>query len=1834
MFQQTPQKRVLFPRTLTKVMVGVFVATFLLTFLAGLFYGAQPAKAATNSTLNFQARLETASGAIVPDGYYNVEFKLYNVNSAGSALWTETYYDANGATAGSDNRVQVRNGYLTANLGSQTAFPGTINWDQDLWVTMNIGGTTQTATPTWDGEMNPRLKLTGVPYAFRAGQLALQTGVNTSTLGFATQTGARNILLPDESGTICIQSSSNCGFAVSSGSANYIQNGTSPQTASFNVTGDGTIGGNLSVGGQQVITSGRVLQNVTANTSILTAGTLGIARGGTGVSTTPTNGQLLIGNGAGYSLATLGVSGGLTVTNSAGGINIGTDSTICTTNGNCVGTGSAGSSIGGSGSTNTIAMFTGAGLIGNSIISQTGTSSIDVSGNILATGINVNNVSTNGTTRIDASGVLQNVTTDASILTSGTIASARITGSYTGITGVGTLNGLSIAANNTFTNSGSTLNTAVALSNFTASAAIGTAAATVNVATAFTVNQTTASIILTLPSPTTTTAGRIVYVSNIGTASFTMYNVVVSPGTTATYLWNGTAWTSAGIDGSGANYIQNQSGSTQTGNFKISGTGVAATLHAATFDAASVSALNIGTTNANAIIIGNTTNTATASVIATTTLNLGNNANNKTVNIGATGSTANTTTVNIATSTGAAQTVNIGSTNGASATTIQGGTGNINLNTNSATASVIVRSNTNSTTAFQVQNAAGASVLLVDTSGQKVNINQSNLAIAGLSAPGTPTFTAGSNSSGSLSGSSSTTYYYKVSAVNGSGESAGSTEASFTGASFTPISAPGAATAALNATAGNLTGTYSYVVTFVTANGETTAGTASNSVTASAQTIDLSSIPLGPSGTTARKIYRTAAGGSTYMLNTTINDNTTTTLTADNVIDGSLGATPPASNTARTNTNTLSVSFTAATGATSYKVYRGTSSGAENVYFTTTTSPFSDTGAAGTAGTPLSLASNGTITTTGTINTNVFTGSALTFGSAAAATISSATNQNLTLQAAGTGSLALLSGSGGISIGSTGSSTSSSTVRIADTTSGTGTQAVTIGSSANAGNALTLEAGNTGKIQIGNSTAAHTIQIGAGGTAAQSVTIGSTSSSSVTTIQAGTGNLNLVTNSASAGVIVKAQSDTATAFQVQASNSSPILNIDTTDTNLLAGLNGGFESNPLTSWVAKNGGSVARSTAQRYTGNASGQITTTATAGSGIQVPYTFAANTQYTLSLYARLSSGSMSTFVIGRQDVSGTDVNGLTGQTLSANGWTRLTWTFTTGGTITSSNIYVNQSDATVRAGTMFIDSVQLETGASATAYGGGNIQMNATVTSPFSIRNTSDSTTAFTIQNATGTTNLMNVDTLNNTINLGANLQVAGMTVLTTGRVLQNVTTDASILTSGTIASARISGSYTGITGVGTLNGLSVATNNTFTNAGSTLNSAVALSNFAANAAIGTAAATVDGVTTFTINQTTANITLTMPNPTATTAGRIVYISNIGTASFTMYNVVVSPGNTATYLWNGSAWTSAGIDGSGANYIQNQSGSTQSANFKISGTGVANLLQASTFDAASATTMNLGTTNATGVNLATNAIAHAISIGTGAAAQTVTIGSTNTTSTTTLQAGSGSVNLFGNTSSLTTATARVLQGGTGDALLEFNNSGLGKSFYIGQDTSSGGNFIINSSTSATASTVSTPTFVQSITVGSTASATTTASTFTTTAGNLIVVSLSFASSGTTFTCTDNRGDTFSNAAQVTNSGQTAGICYAPNVAGGSTTVTVTYGAASTFRAIILSEYSGVATSNPVDVTSVNTGTATTATDNVTSNSATTTQTGNLIVGLVDDITGNAVVSAGTGYTPRQAS
>lgn len=112
-----------------------------------------------------------------------------------------------------------------------------------------------------------------------------------------------------------------------------------------------------------------------------------------------------------------------------------------------------------------------------------------------------------------------------------------------------------------------------------------------------------------------------------------------------------------------------------------------------------------------------------------------------------------------------------------------------------------------------------------------------------------------------------------------------------------------ALTATADAAAGNPNGTYNYCVTFVNAAGESDFGIlneigVSEAVTVSSKKINLTSIPVGPAGTTARKIYRSLGTGSGFpwidkgffhRYLTTISDNTTTTY-QDNIADGDLGA--------------------------------------------------------------------------------------------------------------------------------------------------------------------------------------------------------------------------------------------------------------------------------------------------------------------------------------------------------------------------------------------------------------------------------------------------------------------------------------------------------------------------------------------------------------------------------------------------------------------------------------------------------------------------------------------------------------------------------------------------------------------------------------------------------------------------------------------------------------------------------------------------------------------------------------------------------------------------------
>lgn len=302
-------------------MLGVFLILSILTVVKP-----QIATAAAPSNLNFQARLQTASGAIVPDGNYNVEFKLYNTSTVtptpdqgactrnggtaeATCLWVETRTGA--------NVVTVKNGYLTVNLGSVTAFGGSIDWSQQMWLTMRIGGT---GTPSWDAEMSPRLQLTATPYAMYAANAALLGGLSSSQ---------------------------------------FIQNTTSTQASSnFNISGTGTAG--TSIVTPLLDTASSVALNIGATSSVinlnqsttLAAGKSLTFTAGTGTitqtlnTTSATSGYTLnLTNGSGVqtngiSIVRNAASGtttnGINVTSTAGTL---TNGLAITTNGGTIGTG-------------------------------------------------------------------------------------------------------------------------------------------------------------------------------------------------------------------------------------------------------------------------------------------------------------------------------------------------------------------------------------------------------------------------------------------------------------------------------------------------------------------------------------------------------------------------------------------------------------------------------------------------------------------------------------------------------------------------------------------------------------------------------------------------------------------------------------------------------------------------------------------------------------------------------------------------------------------------------------------------------------------------------------------------------------------------------------------------------------------------------------------------------------------------------------------------------------------------------------------------------------------------------------------------------------------------------------------------------------------------------------------------------------------------------------------------------------------------------------------------------------------------------------------------------
>ncbi|HBM45899.1 TPA: hypothetical protein DDZ75_02905, partial [Patescibacteria group bacterium] len=336
----------------------------LLSIILSLFL-TSPAYSATSQfskLLSYQGKLTTSAGVTVADSTYNFRFRIYTTATGGSAIFDETI---SATTVGGIFSIQAGNASSTADL----------NFNQPLYVGMTINN---------DPEMTPRKELSSAPFAFEADKLdGLDSSdfVQTNSTSTIASTSANTIFTVNQQGTGGILSLQKTGVSMlevtNDGNVGI---GTSSPYAKLSVVGEvvaskftatstatSTFGGGISsakginiedpsacfsvagvciAGGGGGITSLRAeysgaqsnvaqIFSTTSDTNlnlIITSaggthtftpswsGSLSVSRGGTGL-TTASLGDILVGNGTGYTAYSTSTLGLLT-TNVAEGTNL------------------------------------------------------------------------------------------------------------------------------------------------------------------------------------------------------------------------------------------------------------------------------------------------------------------------------------------------------------------------------------------------------------------------------------------------------------------------------------------------------------------------------------------------------------------------------------------------------------------------------------------------------------------------------------------------------------------------------------------------------------------------------------------------------------------------------------------------------------------------------------------------------------------------------------------------------------------------------------------------------------------------------------------------------------------------------------------------------------------------------------------------------------------------------------------------------------------------------------------------------------------------------------------------------------------------------------------------------------------------------------------------------------------------------------------------------------------------------------------------------------------------------------------------------------------------
>jgi hypothetical protein len=643
----------------------------------------------------------------------------FSVTAAGSSTTGTSTASGNinstGGTVQTNSVDRISNGGNLVNIGTVTT-SGAIN-SQTISSTANFTGTV-----TIQGAN----ALTLGTSSGNTGAIVLRGSGNSNTLTLqgpaSPVSGNFTLSIPaiTANANVCTDNSICTGYAASSGATGYIQNQTGLQSSSnFHISSIGQTDGSFvapllqSAAGAALTVSGTTglsASTAATNTASTNSGDIAITTGNA-AGATSASGSITINNGSAngatagtISIGTVNTSAvsvgrtGITTTNNGafavtqalnanGGLTIAANQNVTMTSGTGAFTQGFSATTGTASTLNvTDSASSGATTVVGQAINITGTA--NAGGSNAISGINFANVAAatnnsyyginvgtglndilryNGTQLISGTGLVQNAAIDPTL-------------SYTNIQKVGGL-------------TSGTINTGFGSITTTAAIQGGTGTFTgANSLTLGTASTNIGSIVfkgsggagtLTLSGPTTPNVGNFTLSIPAITAAATLCTT------------NSVCAGYAASSGS-TSYIQNQSAGAQSsssfwisGNGRIDGVLNANTITGTTGDILIQSATqvisfggsNYITASGGYTLQSGSNSDLTVEANGSGALNLGSNATSgRVINIGSTGTQANTSTTNIGNSTAAAQTINIGSTNGTGTTTIAAGSGGITLN--------------------------------------------------------------------------------------------------------------------------------------------------------------------------------------------------------------------------------------------------------------------------------------------------------------------------------------------------------------------------------------------------------------------------------------------------------------------------------------------------------------------------------------------------------------------------------------------------------------------------------------------------------------------------------------------------------------------------------------------------------------------------------------------------------------------------------------------------------------------------------------------------------------------------------------------------------------------------------------------------------------------------------------------------------------------------------------------------------------------------------------------------------------------------------------------------